>query len=243
MNILQNRSWMYNRLMLDRRGYTDAFLQGVDDFVSYACQETNVSNGKIRCPCSKCKNLKFFHFEEVKVHLYKKGFMPEYWYWTCHGESDPTICVDTSPTIFSSQERHLNKYKSMVYDVAGLEYEMDHDQEINESPNMDESPNIEAQKFYELLDAAKNPLWPGCNNHTELSFVLRFLTIKLEGNMSHRSCDQTLALMKETHPTNNIIPKDFYKVNKIVSKLGLTAKKKIDCCVDGCMLFYTIEDM
>jgi len=43
--------------------------------------------------------------------------------------------------------------------------------------------------------------------------------------MSHRSCDQTLALMKETHPTDNIIPKDFYRVQKIVSKLGLTAKK------------------
>jgi len=61
---------MYNRLMPNRRGYTDVFLKGVDDFVSYVCQETNVSNGKIRFPCSKCNNLKLFHFEEVKVHLY-----------------------------------------------------------------------------------------------------------------------------------------------------------------------------
>ena len=66
---------MYDRFMYDRRGYKDAFLKGVDEFVSYACEEKNLSNGKIRCPCSKCKNLKFFHFEEVKVQLYKKGFM------------------------------------------------------------------------------------------------------------------------------------------------------------------------
>jgi len=149
---------MYDRFMCDRMGYKDVFLKGVDEFVSYACEETNLSNGKIRCPCCKCKNIKFFHFEEIKVHLYKKGFIPEYWYWTCHGESDPNICIDTSPEIFSTQEGHLNRFESMVYDVAGLEYEIDHDQEMDDSPSMNETPNIKAQKFYELLDAAQKPL-------------------------------------------------------------------------------------
>ena len=86
----------------------------------------NLSNRKIRCPCSKYKNLKFFYFEEVKVHLYKKWFIPGYWYWIRHGESDPNICVDINPDIFSTQEGHLNRFESMVYDV-GVEYEMDHD--------------------------------------------------------------------------------------------------------------------
>jgi len=145
--------------------------------VSYACQETNLSNGKIRCPCSKCKNLKLFPFEEVKIHFYKKGFIPEYWYWTCHGESDPNICLDTSLEVFSTEEEHLNKFESMVYNAIGLEYEMDHNEEMDYSSSVDETPNIEAQKFYELLDAVQKPLWPGCNNHIELSFVVIFLAI------------------------------------------------------------------
>jgi len=33
--------------------------------------------------------------------------------------------------------------------------------------------------------------------------------------------------MKETHPIGNLIPKDFYRAKKLVSKLGLTAKKLI----------------
>ena len=45
--------------------------------------------------------------------------------------------------------------------------------------------------------------------------------------MSQRSCDQTLALMKETHPIGNLIPKDFYRTKQLVSKLSLTAKKKL----------------
>ena len=42
MDIRQNRSWMYDRFMSDRSGYKDAFLKGVDEFVSYACEETIV---------------------------------------------------------------------------------------------------------------------------------------------------------------------------------------------------------
>jgi len=43
----------------------------------------------------------------------------------------------------------------MVYDVADLKHEIDHDQEMDDSPSMNETPNIEAQKFYELLDASQ----------------------------------------------------------------------------------------
>jgi len=53
--------------------------------------------------------------------------------FTCHGESDPSMCVNTSLEIFNTQERHLNRFKNMVYDVACLEYEMDHDQEMDDS--------------------------------------------------------------------------------------------------------------
>jgi len=36
----------------------------------------------------------------------------------------------------------------MLYYFAGLEYEIDHGQEMNDSLSIDETPNIEAQKFY-----------------------------------------------------------------------------------------------
>jgi len=36
---------MYDRLMSDRRGYKDAFLKGLDELVSYACEDT-VIGGK-----------------------------------------------------------------------------------------------------------------------------------------------------------------------------------------------------
>jgi len=60
--------------------------------LSFALGKTNLSNEKIRCLCTTCKNLNFLYSEDVKVHLYRRGFIPSYWYWTCHGEIDPTLC-------------------------------------------------------------------------------------------------------------------------------------------------------
>ena len=57
MDIPHRRKWMYNRLNPGRRGYTDEFLQGIDEFIIFACQnEVYASQGKIRCPCSKHQN-------------------------------------------------------------------------------------------------------------------------------------------------------------------------------------------
>ena len=49
--------------------------------------------------------------------------------------------------------------------------------------------------------------------------------------------DQYAALLKETNPQENLVPNDFYRTKKLVSKLGLSSIK-IDCCINDCMLFY-----
>jgi len=108
MDIRVSRSWMYNRLMPGRKDYTREFEVGLGEFISYTIQQPGTSNGKIRCPCSKCKNLDHLYPDEVIVHLHKKGFKPGYWYWTCHGETNPNLCVKSNThhrTTTSTQER------------------------------------------------------------------------------------------------------------------------------------------
>ncbi|XP_058729647.1 uncharacterized protein LOC131601773 isoform X2 [Vicia villosa] len=235
MDIRVRRSWMYNRLNPHKKGYTPEFLKGLEEFVSFAMKQPGTSNNEIRCPCSICRNIGFIHFEEAKVHIFKKGFTPDYWYWTCHGEVNPELCVELSRKQYAQEgyNDHHNRFENMVYDVFGPQHQMQCDDDY------EESPNIADQKFYDLLHAAQKPLWPGCD-HTELSVAVRLLTIKSEGNISQRSFNQMVELMKETNPPNNCVPQDYYRAKKIVSKLGLTAEK-IDCCVNGCMLFYTDE--
>jgi len=176
--------------------------------------------------------------EDVKVHLYQTRFITGYWYWTCHGKIDPTLC-DMYNTYSNSsthvRESHNQDFDRMIHEAIGVEFSDNYDEQ-NE-----DFPNTEAKKFYDLLHASQKPLWPGCTNHTKLFVVVRLLTIKSEGNMSQLSFNQTLTLLKETHPAENFIPEDYYRTLKLVSKLGLSAIK-IDCCIDGCMLFYSDED-
>ena len=46
MDIHQHCSWMYNRLMSSRKGYTNEFLNGIEEFFSFACQQAHLANEK-----------------------------------------------------------------------------------------------------------------------------------------------------------------------------------------------------
>ena len=79
MDILEHRKWMYNGSNLGKRGYMNEFLLGVEYFITFVChQEIFIKECVIRCPCSKCKNRKYLNPDEVKTHLYSKGFNPGY---------------------------------------------------------------------------------------------------------------------------------------------------------------------
>ena len=44
-------------------------------------------------------------------------------------------------------------------------------------------------------------------------------------------------MLLDVTPIKDGLPKKFVDAKRLVSKLGLEAKR-IDCCVDGCMLYY-----
>ena len=107
---------------------------------------------------------------------------------------------------------------------------------LQTDPPVNEPPNPEAQKFYDMLDAAQRPIWPD-SRMTELEAAVRLMSIKSNYNVSHNCFDEFAGLMKEACPDENSLPSNFFEVKKIVGKLGLTAEK-IDCCPNGCMLYY-----
>ncbi|KAK1402846.1 hypothetical protein POM88_002451 [Heracleum sosnowskyi] len=80
---------------------------------------------------------------------------------------------------------------------------------------MDEEPNPDAKKFYELLDAASKPLYPGSEKHTQLSFISRILNVKCESKMSNSAFSDVLQLIKEVIPEPNPgVPGNYYQAKK-----------------------------
>ena len=95
--------------------------------------------------------------ETVRYHLLRYCFKLEYFVWNRHGETDEVIyehhCMD-----YVGPSNPMNDYHTMAIDAAGYSF--------NQNYEYEENPNPTAQQFYDMLDAANNPLWPGCENHS-----------------------------------------------------------------------------
>ena len=91
----------------------------------------------------------------------------------------------------------MNDYHTMVIDDVGHSF--------NQNYEYEENPNLTTQQCYDMLDATNNMLWPGCENHSQLSMVSRMLNIKAGHHLSERAFDVISKLVKEVVPKKNIL--------------------------------------
>ncbi|XP_039141188.1 uncharacterized protein LOC120278460 [Dioscorea cayenensis subsp. rotundata] len=229
-----NRSWMYARL---KDGLLNPnFLQGINEFIDFAKMHPECMDGiKIKCPCNhrKCQNRAFHMEDTVRYHLMKYGFVPYYYLWVLHGE--PSISDSSThgqdvgnESVLGVEPLSQNLCQQMVMDVAGPDFSR---------TNTEEPPNAVAQKLFEMLIAANQEAWLGCENHSQLSAVARMLNIKAEHHLTERCFDDFCQFLKELLPTDNVMPDNFYNTKKLVQGLGLPVEK-IHCCPNGCMIYW-----
>ncbi|KAG8366059.1 hypothetical protein BUALT_Bualt17G0036600 [Buddleja alternifolia] len=138
--------------------------------------------------------------------------------------SEPMVC---EPLI--TQENH-DPFMKMVRDAAGLEFDWN-------TRDESEAPNPTAQKFFKMKDAANTPLWPGCENFSELSALSELLNIKSESNLSEGQFNQFLKAFGRILPKGHKLPNSSYSSKKVVIPLGLGVEK-IDACENYCMLYW-----
>jgi hypothetical protein len=96
---------MYDVVDIDRHGLKDNFVSGVDEFVKKAMTCPNfLAEGGMNCPCVNCNYVDLANPREVKFHLYRDEFKPNYYVWTRHGEINPNENFGGH----SSRERHVS---------------------------------------------------------------------------------------------------------------------------------------
>ncbi|KAF5814679.1 putative Transposase-associated domain-containing protein [Helianthus annuus] len=98
-----DRSWMY---LAPRSSQT--FVNGVHTFLNFAFERACVNGGKIKCPCTKCLNMKYQSRQTVLDHLICSGFRPEYLNWVYHGEGATVASRSTTHNLFSRIPPHVN---------------------------------------------------------------------------------------------------------------------------------------
>ncbi|XP_021746191.1 uncharacterized protein LOC110712080 [Chenopodium quinoa] len=219
----RERSWMYERMV--GQSINPDFVKGVDEFIQYVTDHPESSNpNEVRCPYVKCKNKRLWNADTVKIHLYRKGFIPNYYKWMCHGEGYPGV-----------PERWSNEYRDMVLDAFGHTEDQGPSDQASVLSS-EEEPNATAKHFLDLLKASKRPLYGG-SSLSVLEMAARITSLKCEYNLPHRCVDGFASFLSEAIPNNSHMADTFYEVMKIVKGLELS-HQKIDACPKGCMLFW-----
>ncbi|CAA7031818.1 unnamed protein product [Microthlaspi erraticum] len=98
--------------------------------------------------------------------------------------------------------------------------------------------NPEAKMFYDILDAAEQPIYEGCKEGlSKLSLAARLMSLKTDFNLSQKCMDSIAQIMQDYLPKGNNSPKSYYEIKKLMRSFGLPYHK-IDVCQDNCMIFW-----
>ena len=124
-------AWMYNKNLPGRRGLIDEFRTGLELFLDFASNKYEFMDGnKLRYPCRKCDNGKFFACDKVREHFCRFGFTLNYYNWTSHDE--PFISDEGyrgSDQFLVREEcgyyAQLNPYEKMMIDAASQNFVKD----------------------------------------------------------------------------------------------------------------------
>jgi len=203
----------------------DEYCRGVCAFLVYAYKHRAFvdGDGRIICPCIKCRLMKKHTREDVHLHLYRYSFVEDYRCWTQHGENYPEA-NDQRATSDTS-----NPMVDMMIDLGADQH-------------TDEEPYGESEDFYKLMKKAEEPLWsisePSVyQNYTKLGAISELLATKIQYNMTDTCFDVILGKLKKMLPEGNELPRNYYETKKMMRTLGLV-EEKIHACVNHCMIYY-----
>lgn len=220
--------------------YGPEFSKGLCEFIEMAKNYRN-HEGKIRCPCSRCRNASPFQsLEVVTSHLRDFGMDLTYKVWVHHGED--IILEDYSNSDDENDGSYGDGHGSYSED-DGME-EMLHDISrgnlIDDFGGFDgeriENEEGESNKFGRLFDDAKRELYPGCKKYSVLLFVVKLLHVKVLNKLSNKSVTMMLELMKDALPDENLLPSSYYSAKKLLADIGL-GYQRIHACKNDCILF------
>ncbi|KAL3522622.1 hypothetical protein ACH5RR_015456 [Cinchona calisaya] len=87
--------------------------------------------------------------DNVVEHILKFEFMPNYWYWTAHGDSKPVgVDIRGGGSTQFIPDAHHNTYQNMVFDAAGPREEggEEDDKENEGEDNGEEDDEVEEEE-------------------------------------------------------------------------------------------------
>nr|KYP50657.1 hypothetical protein KK1_027594 [Cajanus cajan] len=219
---------------------TPRYMERLHKFLDFAFANKCVE-GKVICPCPKCKFNKWQTREVVLEHLIIKPFPKGYTFWLLHGE---TSCEQT--TVETPLMLQQNEYKGpsndpicdMVNDAFGhFVYNNDVEDDEDLIPKSSQMMPDDIVEYFELMKDGQQSLYDGCDKYSKLPLLIKLYHIKCLSKISDKAMSMILELLLADVFEHAKIPHTFYKAKKIINKLGLKYSK-IDVCPYDYMLYF-----
>ncbi|XP_062086582.1 uncharacterized protein LOC133792694 [Humulus lupulus] len=147
----------------------DAYWNGLQNFINMASQHKDC-DGRIRCPCVRCMNLRLQTLDVVQAHIFDRGFQQSYEQWIYHGEVEDEGMDENEP---------VDEMRDVVDDFL--------------LPNNAEEANSGMGQYYdELFDEIEAELYPGCDWISSLNFLAKLMHLKVRGKIPNNTFDELL---------------------------------------------------
>ncbi|XP_065853519.1 uncharacterized protein [Euphorbia lathyris] len=185
----------------------------------------------MKCPCTHCCNRKWHSKGAIYDHLICNGPALTLVSWI-YDVVRKTTTNDENVKASSMGMNFGDELTRMLHD--NFQY-IDNDLG-NDDHRINNGPNLNAKKFYHLVEEGKQPLYPGCERFSRLSFMVRLYLFKCVHGVSEAAFSDLLELIREAFP-NAEVPKSFNAAKNVIKDLGLDYQK-IHACPNDCMLYW-----
>ncbi|KAL5569085.1 hypothetical protein UlMin_025660 [Ulmus minor] len=189
--------------------------RGVESFLNFAIKNAS-GTILLRCPCTKCGNMRMLDPKLIKCHLFTNGILESYTFWFWHGES----CIRLTQEVDSEPGFDFGDGVNTIGMVVAF------CDEYCSKPDA----------FVKLLEDVDKPLYVGCSKFSVLSSLARQYNLKAKYGWSDNSFSELLSLVSEFLPKGNDLPTSMYEAKKTLSTLGM-GYTKFHACLNDCMLY------
>lgn len=202
---------------------SETYREGVRSFIDFVRSKKG-ENCEIRCPCIRCTNRYSYNQQEVASHLCVNGIMKTYDKWVHHGENDlqqPQGHLDDSNNFENNVTFDFDEggteddFHTLLDDIRRAAHNG-----VEESEDRD-THTREHTEFEKVLQNLEEELYPGCQSHSILSFVIKLLHLKVYNHWTNKSIDMLLGFMKEVLPNGAKLPKSYYEAKTMLREIGL----------------------
>ena len=193
-----DRSW----IKLGNRSHPE-YIRGVKEFLNFAISNSP-NESQLRCPCSRCNNCVWRHYNQVQNHIFINGMLKNYTSWVHHGEVDERVDIHSNVDV-GGEDMDL-EMDDEFDNTIGMLHDMCNGTHVNVmGEDSDEDINSDANPFAKLFMDADQQIYPG-SKVSKLSFIIKLLHIKLLNGWSNKSFDMLLEFLNEVMPSDAHVP-------------------------------------